>query len=181
MRGIRGVLIVVGALVALALAGCSSSSDGKTFNDADVKFATEMIPHHQQAVEMSSLAEERAEKPEVLDLATRIKGAQDPEIKQLSGMLESWGEEVPSGHGGHGADEMAGMMSEQEMAQLEAASGPAFDRMFLEMMIRHHEGAITAAKAEIAEGVHPEARKLAETIARVQQAEIDEMTGLLKG
>lgn len=170
---------MLGALAALTLAGCSGAEE-QSFNDADVRFATEMIPHHQQAVEMSSLAEKRAENPKVLDLASRIKGAQDPEIKQLSGMLESWGEDVPSGHGGHGTDEMAGMMPEQEMTGLEVTSGAAFDRMFLEMMIRHHEGAIEMADTESAEGQNPEARELAKTIARVQQAEIAEMNGLLK-
>lgn len=182
MRSFRRSLIVVGALAALTLAGCSGGDSAeKTFNDADVAFATEMIPHHQQAVEMSALAESRAKDRKVLDLAARIKGAQDPEIQQMSGMLEAWGEDVPSADGGHGDHgSMPGMMSEDEMTGLGSASGAAFDRMYLEMMIRHHQGAIEMARTETADGVDPEARKLAETIARVQQSEIEEMTALLK-
>lgn len=181
MRSVRRALIALGLLATLTLAGCAGGgSADKTFNDADIAFASEMIPHHQQAVEMAALAETRAQSAEVKDLAARIKGAQDPEIRQMTAMLESWGEEAPSadgGHGGHGS--MPGMMTDDEMSGLMGAQGAQFDRMFLEMMIRHHEGAIEMARTEIADGADPEAKKLAETIARVQQQEIDEMKGLL--
>ena len=142
--------------------GSTESSDAQ-FNEADVTFAQEMIPHHQQAIEMADLAESRAESQEVKDLAADIEAAQGPEIETLTGWLESWGEDVPdegmSGmdHGDMSSDEMGGMMTEDEMAELEAAAGAEFDQMFLTMMIEHHEGAIEMAKTEQSEGEFPEA------------------------
>lgn len=178
MRSSRRVLALLGALM-LLLTGCS----GSEANDADIEFATQMIPHHQQAVEMSELAETRAKSETVVDLAARIKGAQDPEIKQLTAMLERWGEDAPDAHsGGHGSGEhgMPGMMAEGEMTAMEKASGSEFDKLYLEMMIRHHEGAIEMAEKELADGSDAEAKKLAEKIKSVQQDEIDEMNALFE-
>ncbi|MBA2496868.1 MAG: DUF305 domain-containing protein [Acidimicrobiia bacterium] len=169
-------------------------------NEADVAFAQMMIPHHEQAVEMSQLAPDRAEDERVLELAEQIEAAQAPEIEEMTGWLESWGEDV----GGHdmgdmeegedmgdmeeGEDmgdmdmddsSMPGMMSDEEMTELEALSGAEFDVMFLEMMTAHHEGALEMAETEIADGEFPDAIALAETIIETQQAEIEEMEGLL--
>ena len=140
-------------------------------------------------VEMAQLAEGRAEDPRVLDLASRIEAAQQPEIETMTGWLEAWGEPVPEeGDGGmggmdHGSMDMGGMdmegISEQNMAALEAASGAEFDRMWLEMMIAHHRGAVEMAQTEIAEGSNPDAVALAEEIADSQAAEIEEMETLL--
>ena len=158
----------------------SSESSGSTseadFNDADVEFAQGMIPHHQQAVEMADLADGRAESPEVIDLAERIKAAQDPEIELMRGWLEDWGQVMPEGMDHEG---MAGMMSEDDMTALEDASGAEFDEMFLTMMIEHHEGAIEQAETELDEGQNAEAKELAQTIIDAQQAEIEEMQGIL--
>ncbi len=172
----------------LTLAACGNDDEtagGAAHNDADVTFAQEMIPHHQQAIEMSELAETRATSPEVKNIAADIKGAQDPEIETMTGWLESWGEDVPGGemsgmdHGDTSADDMAGMMSEEEMAELEAASDTEFDRMFLTMMIEHHEGAIDMAKSEQEDGEYPDAVALAEEIEKAQTAEITTMNELL--
>lgn len=186
----------VAVLGLTALLGAACSSDDSTVsapdasvadaphNDADVEFAQGMIPHHRQAVEMAQLAADRAESPEVLELAERIEAAQAPEIDQMIGWLEAWGEDVPDGggmdHGGmdSGAGGM-GMMSAEDMEMLGAASGADFDVMFLEMMIVHHEGALEMAETEAAEGEYPDALALAEQIIATQQAEIDEMNGLL--
>ena len=171
------------------LAACGNDDDSGTatgHNEADVTFAQEMIPHHQQAIEMADLAESRAESQEVKDLATDIEAAQGPEIETLTGWLESWGEDVPdegmSGmdHGDMSSDDMGGMMTEDEMAELEAASGAAFDQMFLTMMIEHHEGAIEMAKTEQAEGEFPEAVDMAKEIETTQAEEIQTMQDLLK-
>jgi uncharacterized protein (DUF305 family) len=148
------------------------------FNSADVEFAQGMIPHHQQAVEMAELAETRAEDPQVIDLAERIKGAQDPEIEQMEGWLDDWGQPAPSDAMG-GMDHGGGMMSEDDMTALEDASGAEFDEMFLTMMIEHHEGAITQAEAELEDGKYPEALELAQAIIDAQKAEIEEMQGIL--
>lgn len=172
----------------LTLAACGSEDDTDTsagHNDADVTFAQEMIPHHQQAIEMAALAETRAESQEVKDLAADIEAAQDPEIDTMTGWLESWGEEVPkedmSGmdHGDMSSEDMPGMMSEDEMTDMEGASGAEFDQMFLTMMIEHHDGAIEMAQTEQADGEYPDAVELAGNIETAQTAEIQTMQDLL--
>ncbi|MER7111931.1 DUF305 domain-containing protein [Streptomyces sp. NPDC000229] len=152
-------------------------------NAADVAFAQGMIPHHRQAVDMADLAEGRASAKEVKRLAADIKKAQDPEIRTMSGWLTSWGEQVPgedaaADHSGHG-DGMAGMMTEQEMDQLEKSSGKAFDTAFLKLMIKHHQGAVAMAKTEQAKGSHQPAKDMADDIIASQSAEITEMEKLL--
>ena len=192
----RPLTIVSLALAAaLALAGCgndnggshgsghgsSSSSSGGTHdhNSADVEFLTGMVPHHEQAVEMSALAKDRASSPEVTRLAAKIEAAQGPEIETMQGWLKDWGEKVDPmdhGSGGHG---MTGMMSKDEMSRLEAADGAAFDRLFLQLMIRHHEGAIALAQTVQDEGKSAEVKALAEQIEADQTAESARMQQLL--
>ncbi|GGM42590.1 DUF305 domain-containing protein [Dactylosporangium sucinum] len=170
-----------------APAATASGATAGSFNGIDVRFATDMIPHHRQALEMAKLAEARAATPAVKDLAGRISKAQEPEIATMSGWLTAWGEPVPSPGGmDHGMDHgdtmggMPGMMSQQEMQQLAKATGTGFDKMFLTMMIKHHEGAVEMAKAEQAQGADPAAKKLAGDIAAGQTAEIAEMRRLLE-
>ncbi|WP_191842676.1 DUF305 domain-containing protein [Catellatospora chokoriensis] len=177
------------ATAVLALAGCSSSgqhgtsghtgapapsvSAGSTHNDADITFAQGMIPHHQQAVRMAELAATRAVDPQVAQLATQIKTAQGPEIELMTGWLTAWGQ--PTAMPGHDMGNMAampGMMTDEQMAALEAMSGAAFDREFVAMMIAHHQGAVTMAKTEQAEGSDPAAKELAAKIEKDQTAEI---------
>ncbi|TGB09544.1 DUF305 domain-containing protein [Streptomyces sp. MZ04] len=144
------------------------------FNDADVTFAQGMIPHHQQAIEMSELAETRASDAEIKKLAGQIKKAQGPEIKTLQGWLKSWdkptGMESGMDHSEHGG--MGGMMSEQDMKDLEAAKGAKFDRAFAEMMIEHHNGAIEMAEDEKKNGKSADAKKMAEAIIKGQSTEV---------
>ncbi|MFD0904764.1 DUF305 domain-containing protein [Actinomadura sediminis] len=160
-----------------------SAGDAQTaqHNQQDVMFAQMMIPHHQQAVEMADLAATRASSPDVKTLAAEIKKAQGPEIEQLTGWLKAWGvSAAPSpgmDHGGHGG--MDGMMSEQDMQELEQAKGEAFDRAFLTMMIEHHEGAVAMAKTEQSSGQFPPAKKMADSIVTSQSAEIAKMRELL--
>jgi uncharacterized protein (DUF305 family) len=157
-------------------------------NEADVEFAQMMIPHHRQAIEMAELAPDRAEDPRILDLAERVQAAQDPEIERMTQWLESWDEEVPAEDSeDHDMDmgsetTMAGdEMSAEDMAALEAASGPEFDRMFAQMMIEHHQGAIAMANDEINDGQFPDATALAEDIVAAQEAEISELQDFLAG
>lgn len=158
----------------------TSSSDEGGFNDGDVEFATDMIPHHRQAIEMAELAESRTSSPKVKRLAKRIENAQDPEIETMSGWLTSWGEPLPTDMGGHDmSGSMPGMMTMEEMTELEAASGAEFDEMFLTMMIKHHEGAIDMAETEQRDGAFPDAVALAEQIESAQTAEIETMRALL--
>lgn len=154
-------------------------------NAADVAFASGMVPHHTQAVQMAELAATKATSPEVKALASKIQAAQQPEISQMTGWLRAWGEPVPEagmtgGHEGHGMGAMPGMMDEREMKALQGASGSAFDAMWLEMMTRHHEGAVTMSKEEQASGANAEAKALAGRIASSQEQEIQQMKALLK-
>ncbi|MFC8593237.1 DUF305 domain-containing protein [Streptomyces atroolivaceus] len=150
-------------------------------NAADITFAKGMIPHHRQAVEMADLAPDRAESVEVKKLAEEIKKAQDPEIKTLSGWLASWGEQVPAegamDHSMHGTE--GGMMTAEEMDSLKQSSGKAFDTAFMEMMIKHHEGAVAMAKTQKADGAYPKAKVMADAITTSQTAEIATMNSLL--
>ena len=161
----------------------SSTSTGAEQNEADVTVATGMIPHHQQAVEMADMALKQASSSEVRDLATKIKAAQDPEIKTMSSWLAAWGKPVPTGMSGMGSMDgmsMDGMMTDREMTDLSNATDVAFDRMWLTMMIKHHQGAVKMAQTEIQSGMNPDAKKLAQEIVTAQNAEISQMTALLK-
>jgi len=155
-----------------------SAGTAATFGEADVMFAQMMIPHHEQAVEMARQAPAKAANPEVKKLAATIEAAQAPEIAQLKAWLTAWGRPTvaPAGHGGH---DMDGMMSDADMRRFGASSGTEFDRLFLEMMIVHHEGAITMAREELAEGTDPKARELAKAIETSQAAEVAHMRTLL--
>lgn len=188
---------------ASASASPSAASSDATHNDADVKFAQGMIPHHQQAIEMSDmLLGKQGIDPEVISLANDIKNAQGPEIEKMQGWLQEWGvssspapaptstampghnmpgHQMPSGDmgdmpgmgGGHG------MMSEADMAALQNAQGAEASRLFLTQMIAHHKGAIMMAQEEIEIGQFPAAVEMAEAIVASQQAEIDTMQGML--
>ena len=206
--------------VVLALAGCATGdSGGQTapgptaattgtapqagaetgteHNDADTMFAQMMIPHHQQAVEMSgTMLSKQGLDVRITELATRIKEAQGPEIDRMTAMLVAWGEQVgmPSdagaggmeGHDMHGAESgeagmgaMEGMMSEEELARLESVQGSEAATLFLTQMIAHHEGAVKMAEQEVEQGASPQAKELARTIIEDQEGEIQEMQDLL--
>ncbi len=162
-----------------------TASNGDVFNGADVDFATEMIPHHAQALEMVEMTEGRTLSPEFEQLATQIKEAQTPEIETMTGWLTAWGKDVPDASGGHGMGDMGdmgdmpGMMSSGEMGDLDGAADSAFEDMWMTMMIRHHEGAIEMAKVEQAEGDFADAIALAKSIESSQQTEIATMQRML--
>lgn len=187
----RVFAMLTAATTAAVLAGCGGSAANDTaadvsdtgHNASDVTFATDMIPHHRQAVMMAELAESRSDNPDVLELASAIRDAQDPEIQTMSGWLEEWDEPVPDamdGMGGMGGMDMPGMASDQEMADMGAASGTSFDELFLESMIAHHTGAVQMAQTEQADGQYAAAVDLAGQIERSQTAEIETMEGLLR-
>jgi uncharacterized protein (DUF305 family) len=193
------------ATLLLALAACGggatgeaqakqTAANGDVFNDADVAFASDMIPHHAQALAMVDLTRGRDLSPETHELTDDIQAAQGPEIEQMVDWLTAWGQPVPetmrdhanaddhgmNGHEmGQDSSDMPGMMTGKEMAELEAAQGQAFETMWLEMMIEHHEGAVEMARDEQADGHFRSAMKLAESIETSQEAEIDRMKELL--
>ena len=164
-------------------ASASASSEvSADHNDQDTTFAQMMIIHHEGAIEMSQLAIERAESPEVVALAERIAEAQGPEIEEMTAWLSAWGEDVsPGGHGGMdmGGMDMNGMSQEEMMTQLDGLTGAEVDQAFLEAMIAHHEGAIGMSEQQLAEGQNPDALMLAEKIIADQQTEITEMQEML--
>ena len=188
-----------------ASAMMSAPAASADHNAADLSFAQQMIVHHQGAVEMADLAPSRAANQQVKDLAIKIKAAQAPEIEQMTGWLTLWGAAMSTStsasttsddgmdHGGisgmgkegemsTGATGMAmpGMMSDAQMQELNAATGADFDRLFLQLMIVHHEGAIEMSDTEIAQGSNLAALALAESIKTSQTAEIAEMQQLLQ-
>lgn len=195
---LRTTLASAALLGVLSLAGCSNNDDmsgmpghassasptaasgtasmSAEFNDADVTFAQMMIPHHEQAVQMSDmiLAKEGVN-PDVIALAQQIKAAQQPEIDTMKSWLSAWGR--PTMAGGHQMGD--GPMTEEEMKTLDEADGPTGQKLFLEGMIKHHRGAIAMAQTEIANGKNPDAIALARSIVDTQQKEITTIEGLL--
>lgn len=152
--------------------------------EADVRFMQGMIGHHAQAIEMSALVDERTERDEMRNVALRITLSQEDEIRMMQQWLTSRGYEAPEAHAhtGHGTMLMPGMLTPEEMARLEAASGTAFDLLFLEGMIKHHEGALIMVDELYA--VPGAAREtviatFAGDVVADQRAEMDRMTAMI--
>ena len=155
-------------------------------SEADVMFAQMMIPHHEQAIEMSDIILSKDDVPaDVTSLAEEIKAAQGPEIAQLTDWLEQWGEPTqPEGMdmdmgGDHDMSQMEGMLSEEDLQQLSDAPGPEAAELFLNQMIAHHEGAVAMAEDQVENGTYPPAVDLAQTIIDTPQQEIDTMQQML--
>ena len=200
MTSTRTILAASAALVAaLTLASCATTepasvsepaasapatepkADATEFNEADIMFAQMMIPHHLQAIEMSdTLLAKTGVSAETVALAEDIKAAQEPEIAQLNGLLVAWGfDEMTADDDLAGMDHSSGMMTDEDMAALDAATGPEAERLYLEQMIEHHEGAIDMASPQVIDGKNADAVELAESIESAQQKEISTMKKLL--
>ncbi|MEO5900473.1 MAG: DUF305 domain-containing protein [Ilumatobacteraceae bacterium] len=163
-------------------------------NDADVTFAQQMIPHHQQALTMATMAMDpkAGASSAVKALATRISAAQTPEIDMMQGWLDQWavpmsettdmhamGSSTPVGTGMGEMGGSDGMMTDADMQALATATGPAFDTLWLTGMITHHQGAIAMASTEKQTGTNADALKVADSIATGQAEEVTEMQQLL--
>lgn len=184
--------IMIGVIAAFALASCGGPSTSEPadssvvvssdFNDDDVMFAQMMIPHHEQAIEMSDIALD----PTVMagdavkKLATKIKGAQDPEIQTMTQFLTEWNQSLTMDDSMDHSDMMSGMLTAEQLAKLSTLRGAEFDREWMLAMIAHHEGAIDMAKAVLADGKNAAVRDLANAIITAQEAEITEMKTLVK-
>ena len=173
------ILVAVAIATATAVAGCGSdsesTSDSAAGNQADRTFVAGMIPHHESAVDMAELAQERAKTAFVKSLAEDIIKTQGEEIafmREQDAELADAGVEMGDAEGGHGGGHET-MNADADMAKLESASD--FDAEFMKMMIVHHEGAITMARAEQADGKDPELKALAGRIIEAQQREIEQM------
>ncbi|GAA0927740.1 DUF305 domain-containing protein [Nonomuraea longicatena] len=149
-----------------------------TANAADVKFMQDMIVHHRQAIDMSALAPTRAAAEKLKGLAARIKAAQGPEIQYMTTWLKELGQKVPEHHAAH--EGMAGMATPEELGSLKSATGPAFDRLFLQLMIKHHMGAIKMAETVLRNGSHVRIEELAGDVSITQTAEIRRMQQMQK-
>ena len=196
----RFAVPVITLALTAALAACGSdesssvasstvASTGGTagtvaLNAADIEFAQGMIAHHEQAIDMAEIALDPniGASPAVIDLATRIKGAQDPEVELMTGWLTAAGEPIAMDTSeGHDMSSMEGMMSAEQMDAMAAMTGADFDQIWLQMMIAHHEGAVSQSQTVKANGSNADVLALADQIITAQQAEITEMQALLQG
>ena len=182
----RVATVVLGVVAAVvSLTGCSSEDH----NEADVEFATAMVEHHAQAIQMANFTIGRdGIDPRIAELAEEIRLSQTAEIDEMAGFLRSWGEDVPEtgfatgdshSHdsemvGGDHAD-MPGMMTAAEMEELAGAQGDAFAQRWMRMMIEHHEGALTMVDEVQGEGEHEGLRRLAEQMEAAQRTEIGDL------
>jgi uncharacterized protein (DUF305 family) len=187
-------LVVIGLIILIALRVVNSDSGSHMMGDSSAKgmnnsqsasdlemneymFAEMMIPHHQQAVDMSDLALKKSTNPKILDLAQRIKSAQSSEIIQMQSWLgDKEANSMMSDHSGHS---MGGMLTEEEFSKLESSSGVTFDTLFLEGMIVHHEGAIDMAQM-IKDTTTQEVNEFGLNVVEVQSEEIREMKEILE-
>ena len=188
-------LVTVPVLLAIALAGCGSAGSndppgigqgeepgsasptveaGGEFADADVEFLTMMIPHHEQAEEMSEaiLAKPGIDE-QVAVLAEQIKDEGESEVELMESLLEDWGMDDDD------ADGVDGMTSEDDVEALEAATGSEAARLYLEAMIAHHEDGVEIAESEMDEGINPDALELARAIIDAHTAELSTMKDLV--
>ena len=190
--------VVLAAALTLSACGARSSTTPKAqasastsygpaasgpHNPADVTFASDMVPHHSEAVQMATMALQQGSNAQVKQLATAIKGGQDPEINIMAGWLAGWGAPVPAagsmtGMGGNAS--MPGMMTGAENQQLSSANGAAFDRLWVTLMTKHHKGALTMAQTELGAGQNTDAKALAAKIIGEQTKEIATMAALMR-
>ena len=164
-------------------ASATSAEQVAAHNADDVMFAQMMIPHHQQAVELAAMVPDRSTDPDVIALAAKIAGEQQPEINTMKALLLQWDVDPNemSHESGHAGMAMAGMVDDATMVKLDNLKGTDFDTLWLQSMISHHEGAIAMAKTEIADGKSADMTTLAGSIVTAQQAEIDQMKQMLIG
>ncbi len=181
------------------------------YTSADVQFLQNMIPHHQQAIDMAALAKDRTNRKELLDAAGRIDASQKDEIEFMQSWLEERNEQdgtekgtdlfsanaenksvpfsafsvpAPAAHASHGAGGMKGMATPEQMAALAATNGTDFDRLFLELMIKHHEGAVDMVEAlteQPGSAYEPALFEFTRDVTNDQNAEIKRMNVLLAG
>jgi uncharacterized protein (DUF305 family) len=166
---------VAGALaLASIVAGCGGDDDDTTAqgNTADAAFVADMIEHHQGAIEMARIAQRRGERDEIRELADEIIRAQEAEISTMRAIADEL-PEAPEGDGDHPGMDPSEMGMDMDPATLEDAD--PFDRAFIDMMIPHHEGAVTMSRRLLAEGEHPRLRRMAEQIITDQNNEIEQM------
>jgi uncharacterized protein (DUF305 family) len=171
--------IAVVALAAAVMAACGDAhqhAESTEHNAADVAFAQNMIPHHQQAVEMAAMVPVNSTNSRLIVLARHILEDQRAEITTMTGLLAQWRQPV-DGNEHHMV--MQGMVDDNTMRRLPTLRGEPFDVLWIKSMISHHQGAIDMAQVEIAQGTNPEAVKMAGFIVTAQQREISQLNHLV--
>lgn len=152
-------------------------------NTAEVAFTSNMIPHHAQAAVMAKMAGAQATNPKLKQLATAMMATQQPQLKTMSDQMTRWGMPVPAMGNGHDMGSMGagsdGMMTSAQMGALGKARGAGFDRMWLQAMIKNHQGAVAISRSELAQGSNPDNKKLAQAIIDAQSAEITQMSSMM--
>ncbi|OYO10101.1 DUF305 domain-containing protein [Enemella evansiae] len=202
-RSTRPRTLLAGGLIGLALlgAGCSSGESAQPGSGggghsmpasaapsakplpsdvapSDVMFAQMMIPHHKQAVQMSDiLLGKPGVRPDLAELANQIKGAQQPEIDQMTGWLNDWGQPLEMGHSMGGMED--GMLSPEKLDELQQADTATAQRLYVEGMIAHHQGAVKMAENARRTSKNAAVQKLCDDVIRTQNAEIQTMQGML--
>ncbi|MFC8225963.1 DUF305 domain-containing protein [Streptomyces sp. NPDC057287] len=161
----------------LSVEEAQKAAGDDTPNSADFRYARMMIQHHEQALVLTALVPTRASSPSVERLAKRISAAQKPEIGAMEGWLKNnGGDEREEAHD-HAA--MPGMATDEQIEQLRGARGRSFDRLFLDLMITHHQGAVTMATEALADGNNVLVEEMANDVVAQQTVEIDRMRSLM--
>ena len=179
----------VALIMALSISGCASASNkgmdheghsseasGDLSSD-DVMFLQMMIPHHQQAIDISDLALTKSADAELLALAKDIRDEQAAEIVKMKAWLKDAGADLEMGHSMDHS--MGGMLSDSELAALKAATGKSFDLLWLKGMTGHHDGAIDMA-AMIENAKNPEIKSFGQAIVSSQSEQNKQMAAMLK-
>ena len=180
----RFTALIAAVVTAAVVSSCGESAPAPSalsteHNAADVTFAQKMIPHHQQALDMSAMVPSRTTNRKLIVMAKQIARGQQAQIETLQELLQQWGEPSPSDHMELGGMGMDGMVDAATMDKLPTLNGAEFDDLWLTSMIAHHQGAVAMAEPEVAQGKNPTAVKMAKTIVKWQQLEIGQMHAML--
>ena len=170
-------LLLIGTGVLAIVAGflfLRPDSKAPSFNADDVMFAQMMLPHHLQAIDMAAmvLAPGRGSSSELQSLARGVQSQQSSEVKVLEQLLSGWGADT---EGSHHMGMMDGMLSDQELTQLNSLHGTDFDHAWSVAMIKHHQGAIAMARDVLQAGVNQRVASLASDVVAAQSREIREL------
>lgn len=163
--GILGLILLTG----LAVTQTAEKQSESSFNRNDAMFMNMMIVHHDQAIEMAELSENRTSNENILELSDNISEAQRAENRQMREWMNQLGYEAGNHHA------MAGMASEDEMQQLRSSNGSEYNQLFAELMIKHHQGGISMAQNFYNSGQNTELREMQGKMIEAQQTEIEKM------
>ncbi len=180
----RPAVALTALIAALVLTSCGNKSTqdkASSHNRADVVFATHMIPHHQQGADLAAMVPAHSTNPDLGKLAGNISDIQMSEIKSLANLVTQWSTQPDSDTKGPADTAMTGMVTQATLTKLGTLNGADFDKLWLQSMISHHQGAIEMAKTEAHDGNNPDAIAMANKMASAQQAEVDQMTKMLGG